>query len=1112
MPSPAEIIAARLNRDSEDYELKQELEYKNVDDAVSTTSSTRASTPSITDESAFPALGMKSSNGSGAGAGAGAGAASTHATTNWGPTMKSPKGVDPASLPSNDPARQAANAKKSTFYPKMRAHQPSVQEAFSLDIEDQLNVSRPEFVKILTFVMQETKTSIECTNSQHTKKRTFLITGKPEEVKSAKRLVVKKLTKPISIKFTVPAALRSRIIGQGGKNLKPIIAANEVKIEIGEEEHDAKNENVSTKNDEDSSFVNNKAKEEEQEEEEEDEDDDDIFSKTIQITIDGDVEGAKRAKSQILAIVKEETKNLSTKVSLDERVKPFAITELKFLVDKYSDLDFSIPDYKSSRTSLLIVGERESVLEAKSDVKAALEKLSKKITVEEVPIPQTKHQFLPIADVLEKCNVLIQLPKDGEQNVKFVGEKKNIKLAQDEARKVTSQYKVEVLDMSKAHKGNLKHVRAVAVLLNKTGAFKEIAQTNDVTIHVPHAKELQGESSTTSSIPIQIVSKSGDDKIKAARKAIVTQVNKITPEQTKVIDDIDAFFQGKIEETIKDVAKAENVQYVILGTTITLFSAQQKQDEEADDFDDFETADVDQGAFDKINAALTELRQLAAKLTSESLKASQKEIQVVSGPMGTTLKSILASVEPQTVTVKFNEDLINIHGIDSSVVQVKKEIEAVLAEAKEYPDGYSSTVQVPASVVSRLIGRNGANLNALRDEFGVKIDVPLLANGNVASSASHGKDDGEKVEITVKGVKKNVEEAKANISASAKKWADETLVRLRIEHQYHRRMIGAQGVYINRLQDKYHVKIRFPSADSSSSAQSTFADAPKSKDEVTIKGPSKMVAKAEEELKELYKFEQENGYKETIRIPSKAISRVIGKAGATINDIADGTGVEYKFKRDNAASEEKDGFVEVELTGSKSALKEAKAKIQEIIADVENFVVETVKVDPKYHRDLVGPYGSVMKHIITQAGGDNLPRQKYNRLMSIPNEGSGSDEVVCQGDKAIVEKIVQAIEKIVEEKKATISEDYELAKEKHRFIIGPGGSTRSEIEREFKVQLSIPKREDESIVVKIKGLPESIEKAKLKITELTKDKETKNGKKNKSNGESKEKEAVEVEN
>lgn len=340
-------------------------------------------------------------------------------------------------------------------------------------------------------------------------------------------------------------------------------------------------------------------------------------------------------------------------------------------------------------------------------------------------------------------------------------------------------------------------------------------------------------------------------------------MNKITPDQTKVIDDIESFLLNKVDGVIGDVAKKENVEYIILHNAITLFKSHEQQDE-AEDFDDFEGTSDD--SFEKVNSALDKLRELAANLSSTILEVVSKDQDaIVSGPKGVTLKSILSSVEPDSVSVKlhsngisFSEDEIYIHGIKSSVAAIKKEIESVLADAKEHPDGFTSEVRVPSQIVSRLVGKNGSFLNSLRDEFGVKIDVP---------EQDSKKDDSEKSDITIKGVKKNVEAAKAKIAALAKKWADETLVRVRIENQYHRRMIGAQGVFINRLQDKYNVKIRFPAADATS--PSPFADGPKSKDEVTIKGPSKGVAKAEEELQELYQFEKENGFKSNCKSHQK---------------------------------------------------------------------------------------------------------------------------------------------------------------------------------------------------------------------------------------------------
>ena len=161
------------------------------------------------------------------------------------------------------------------------------------------------------------------------------------------------MTKPVKISFNIPAKLRSRVIGQGGKTLKPIIQANEVKIEIGDQVEGEDTGDDGTEEDED--------------------EEEDIFAKTVQVTIDGDVEGSKRAKNAILAIVKEETKNLSAKVSVNETIKPFASKELKSIVDKYPTLEFAIPDYKSNRHTIIIVGERDLVLEAKPEVKAALE-------------------------------------------------------------------------------------------------------------------------------------------------------------------------------------------------------------------------------------------------------------------------------------------------------------------------------------------------------------------------------------------------------------------------------------------------------------------------------------------------------------------------------------------------------------------------------------------------------------------------------------------------------------------------------------------------------------------------------------------------------------------
>jgi len=93
--------------------------------------------------------------------------------------------------------------------------------------------------------------------------------------------------------------------------------------------------------------------------------------------------------------------------------------------------------------------------------------------------------------------------------------------------------------------------------------------------------------------------------------------------------------------------------------------------------------------------------------------------------------------------------------------------------------------------------------------------------------------------IKVTGRQRNAEETKKRILAQVEKIADETIELLRIPRQYHAAIIGPQGKYIQRLQDKYGVRINMPKEDAAKP------------DEVTIKGGKKGVASTKSEINEV---------------------------------------------------------------------------------------------------------------------------------------------------------------------------------------------------------------------------------------------------------------------
>ena len=73
---------------------------------------------------------------------------------------------------------------------------------------------------------------------------------------------------------------------------------------------------------------------------------------------------------------------------------------------------------------------------------------------------------------------------------------------------------------------------------------------------------------------------------------------------------------------------------------------------------------------------------------------------------------------------------------------------------------------------------------------------------------------------------------------------------------------------------------------------------------------------------------KKNGFKQVVQIPLKAIARVIGKAGKPLMILLMVQVLNIPFNRD---SEETKGHSEVELTGSKSALKEAVTKFKKLL-------------------------------------------------------------------------------------------------------------------------------------------------------------------------------------
>jgi predicted PilT family ATPase len=147
-----------------------------------------------------------------------------------------------------------------------------------------------------------------------------------------------------------------------------------------------------------------------------------------------------------------------------------------------------------------------------------------------------------------------------------------------------------------------------------------------------------------------------------------------------------------------------------------------------------------------------------------------------------------------------------------------------------------TTFDLESRFVGYIVGKNGANINKLNTELGVKVNIDdsePLANGSSSKSKK------PRQHFVIRGRRENVEEAKKRIIAHAERVADEGVATVPLPSGVDRRvLIGKEGVYAQRLESKYEVKIVFPRMDDSA--------------DISIRGPRKGVESARKEVRSCF--------------------------------------------------------------------------------------------------------------------------------------------------------------------------------------------------------------------------------------------------------------------
>ncbi|KAJ5993829.1 hypothetical protein N7451_009553 [Penicillium sp. IBT 35674x] len=908
--------------------------------------------------------------------------------------------------------------------------------------------------------------------------------GSVESVRQALKEVAQQVGSKQSVRVPIPTSARAHIIGRQGAVVQDIQTRTGARVQVPRADSNAAAA--------------------------EDDDDD-----TIDVLIEGDAVAAELARREIEAIVKERGSSMSLRLkTVPPEFFPFIAgahdaalreieerTKAQINVPRYDTWTSQPPPQEAhpgqvqfvpvADKHILISGERAAAQEARAEIERLAADLQRKLTLRQLAINRGQHQFIlgNEADALHQfvaqtgCAIILPPASDDSEFLTITGPVDQIEVGVNHAMDLATSMQMASIDLSRQHPnapaGPHAHARALTQYLKRRQIIKQLESAYDA--HIALSPSAEGP------VAWEVYSRDGKNTIRA-RSDIMNLVQAHPPSRLRHVP-VDPYFhpylrsrgasklQGDygVHLLVPEDIDSPEVVLVYEGPTSTASNFEvPRQRPSPAEVAEFEKSLLEAQAFllstlgnqnDIVGASVS----VPAKYQEKARKFIIRE-QDAKGEDSIPVRAIVG--EPSASKCE-----ISLRGPSESVSELAAKLEAFVVEQEQddLERGYTNTFDFPQKFANFLIGKRGENINKLREEFDVDIKV------------ENGK-------VEVKGPKAKADATRMRIMNMGKKWEDETTHVLKIPAQYHRELIGQRGTLVNRLQDRYSVRVQFPRAAASSDDQSvaeTASDAgvarnrpQQASDEVIVKGPSKGADAARDEILGLLQWVIDHSHSATISVAQSQVASLIGQRGREMDKLRADTGAQIDVPAANDAPDAS-GRVQIRVKGTKQQVAEAKKILQQRATDFDATVTKSIEVEKKYHKALIGGGGANIRKIVVDAGGPS--DGSAARMVRFPKPDSTESTIRLEGNGKIVDSIIAAIEEFVKERADQVSETVDVPTAQHRLLIGRGGDTRRGIESKFNVTLDIPKQGSGRTDVKLKGASGAVAEAKEHIQGMMKD-------------------------
>jgi len=757
---------------------------------------------------------------------------------------------------------------------------------------------------------------------------------------------------------------------------------------------------------------------------------------TIQIT--GSKQGIIDCKKHMNDIVHKSGSRHTEKIEVDKKYHPFIAGGHNKTKERIEAAAGNVtihipPSNKPESTEISVVGDKDSVGRAIDMIKGIYD-IKKMANIEEVKfhIPKEQHRhvigprYSGIQDILDKHDVIVEVPDQAskDDHITLRGEQANL------GRALTDVYTM-------AHSHGSKIVQCPAFCMQKLigKGGENIKKLNPFNSGDNFVKVQFKDSENV----IEIIGKT--ENIDQVEKAIKNEINKIRATFTQREIAIPQEFHGRIIG--KAGANLKQLRGDREGLNIRVPDNSTKSD-----------IITIEGTPKDVQAVYKELAVLAIDFKNEKEvtlnldsryhayffrdstgrdKGKKEEFEIIRNQFSD-------QVNIQFPLRESNSNEVKIRGQKEFVEQTARQVQALYDQIVS--EHYEGKILVAKKFHRNIIGKAGANINKIKDDCNVNIDIPNNDSSNEV--------------ITVIGAKQNVERAKAQIREIENGLAKIAEVKVTIPKTAYKFLIGREGANISALRNEFDVAIQFPDENDKS-------------DQVIIRGEEPHVTQAKKKLVEMANDKIENYHTEEIACPKENRKFLVGKNGDTRKALQKEYNCTLSIP-DNADAK-------IQVIGKKADVQTAIKKLTVKIKELSLLTEQEINISKQYHKRLITD-----KHLV------NI-KEELGCTIMLPKPDQESDSVKVKGPKDAVNAAVKKLSALVNRFENESELEVELPTKDRRALIGEGGSTVNRLQAEYDCFITIKQKlngedEEETTLATIKGPAGNLEKVHEELKSL----------------------------